>query len=81
MCALLILGKLALNEERHPWQKGRMGATGCVGGLKQQKSFNAAAPLEGWSTKKTSAMTELHEASSEHADWEEVTECPANAVI
>lgn len=30
-------------------------------------------------------MTELHEASSEHADWEEeeeeVTECPANAVI
>lgn len=65
MCALLILGKLGLNEERHPWQKGRMG------GLKQQKSFNAAAPLEGWSAKKTSAMTELHEASSEHADWEE----------
>lgn len=76
MCPFLILGKLALNEERHPWQKGRMG------GLKQQESFNAAVPLEGWSAKKTSAMTELHEASSEHADWEgEVTECPANAVI
>lgn len=29
------------------------------------------APLEVWSTKKTSTMTKLHEASSEHAVWEE----------
>lgn len=28
-------------------------------------------PLEVWSTKKTSTMTKLHEASSEHAVWEE----------
>lgn len=31
-------------------------------------------PLEVWSTKKTSAMTKLHEASSEHAVWEEEEE-------
>lgn len=28
-------------------------------------------PLVVWRTKKTSAMTKLHEASSEHAVWEE----------
>ena len=45
-------------------------------------------PVEVWSTKKTSAMTKLHEASSEHAVWEEeeeeeeeATECPASTEI
>ncbi len=36
--------------------------------------FNVPVPLEVWSTKKTSAMTKLHEASSEHAIWEEEKE-------
>lgn len=49
MCALLILGKLAFNEERHP--PGKLGGGG--GGQKQQKSFNTAAPREGWNAKKT----------------------------
>lgn len=51
---------------------------------RQQKSFNVPVPLEVWSTKKTSAMTKLHEASSEHAVWEEeekATECPVSSEI
>ena len=31
-------------------------------------------PSEVWSAKKTSAITKLHEASSEHAVWEEEEE-------
>lgn len=31
-------------------------------------------PFEVWSTKTTSQMTKLHEASSEHAVWEEEEE-------
>lgn len=57
-------------------------ARGGQGGEGIKMSFNVPAPQEVWSTKKTSAMTELHEVGSVHADWEEeVTECPASLEI
>lgn len=65
---------------------GVRGGQGRGGDNTSTSSLNVPVPVEVWSTKKTSAMTKLHEASSEHAVWEEeeeeeATECPASTEI
>lgn len=54
-------------------------------GQQEHKGTASALCQHCCSTKKTSAMTKLHEASSEHAveeeEEEETTECPASPQI